>query len=53
MKALVSVNVEDVLFDALQAATESELITLYDILDNTCVEIENELIELGVWEEDD
>ena len=53
MKALVSVDVRTVVDDAVEGATENELVKLYNYLDAKCVEIEQELIDMGVWEEDD
>lgn len=53
MKALVPIDVRLVVDEAIDAASEADLVRLYDYLDKRCVLIEEELIQLGVWEEDD
>lgn len=47
------VNLSEILLKILNYSSDARVEELYHLLDNTCVELENELIERGVWEEDE
>lgn len=53
MKVSVTVNLKKLLSFYIQEANSAELIEMYHLLDDACVEIEDELIRMGVWEEDE
>jgi len=53
MKVLAAVNLKELLLNCVEVGDSSELIEMYHLLDDACVEIENELISMGVWEEDE
>jgi hypothetical protein len=47
------INLSEILLKILNYSSDARVEELYTLLDNTCVELENELIERGVWEEDE
>lgn len=53
MKVLATVNLKELLMEYVDLAESNELIEMYHLLDEACVEIENELIRMGVWEDDE
>jgi len=53
MKVLATINLKELLLEHIEETDSNELIEMYHLLDEACVEIEDELIRMGVWEEDE
>lgn len=53
MKVLATVNLKELLKEYIEEANAAELTEMYHLVDDACVEIEDELIRMGVWEEDE
>lgn len=53
MKVLVIVNFKELLNEYIEEVNLVEFIEMYYLFDDVCVEIEDELICMGVWEEDE
>ena len=53
MITLTQINIYQALENAIESATVKQMEDLYYKLDQYCVDIEKELIELGEWEADD
>lgn len=53
MNVLAVINLKQILIEHIEEGNANELIDMYNLLDEACVEIEDELIRMGVWEEDE
>lgn len=53
MKVTTTLNLENIITNLLDNADSSQLIELYHFFDEVCVEAEEELIRIGVWESDE
>ena len=50
---MTDIDLSEILQKILTNSSDARLEQLYTLLDSTCVDLEDELIERGYWEEDE